>query len=44
MNFREAMLSLQLAADERAGFTLRERQRMARSIEDQAVADLSRTR
>ncbi len=40
MSWREMNLSLQLAAEERAGFVLRERQRMARAIEDQAVAGL----
>ena len=40
MTFREAQLSLQLAAEERAGFVMRERQRMARAIEDRAYAGL----
>ncbi len=40
MNFEEAQLSLQLASEERAGFVMRERQRMARAIEDQAFAGL----
>ena len=40
MTWREMNLSLQLAAEERAGFVLRERQRMARAIEDNATAGL----
>lgn len=40
MNFEEASLSLQLLADERAGFVLRERQRLAHAIDDQAAAGL----
>lgn len=36
MTFRETMLTLQLAAEERLGFVVRERARMAREIEDAA--------
>ena len=40
MTWREMNLSLQLAAEESAGFVMRERQREARALEDQAVAGL----
>ncbi len=38
MTWRETMLTLQLAAEERLGFIMRERQRMEREIEDAAWA------
>ncbi len=41
MSWREMRLSLQLAADERAGFNMRERQRQLIAMQDQAVAGLS---
>jgi hypothetical protein len=34
MTWREAQLTLQLAAEERAGFVMRERARMAKAAED----------
>jgi len=34
MTWREAALSLQVAAEERVGFVMRERARMAREVED----------
>jgi hypothetical protein len=36
MTWREMHLSLQLAAEERAGYLMRERQREAKAIEDAA--------
>lgn len=36
MTFHEAKLSLQLASEERAGFVMRERVRMAKAAEDAA--------
>jgi hypothetical protein len=46
MTFEEANLSLLLAAEERVGFVVRERARIARQIEDamagQSAAALSR--
>lgn len=42
MTWREMQLSLQLAAEERAGFVLRQQQRQALAVEDQAVAGLRR--
>lgn len=36
MTMREAMLSLQLAAEERMGFAMRERERMVREAEEAA--------
>ena len=38
MTWRETMLMLQLAAEERLGFVARERERMARAQEDAAWA------
>lgn len=38
MTFREAVLSLQLLAEERVGFVVRERLRLARRIEDATAA------
>ena len=40
MTWPQMRLSLKLAAEERAGFVMRERQRLAKAIEDQAVAGL----
>lgn len=41
MTWREAALSLQLEAEERTGFVVRERLRMAREAEDRAAAALA---
>ena len=41
MTWRQANLSLQLAAEERIGFIQRERARMAREREDAAYAALA---
>lgn len=41
MTWEEANLSLQLIAEERIGFILRERARMARAQEDAAFAALA---
>lgn len=43
MSFHEALLTLQLAAEERLGFVVRERERMARAIEDAAWAKAAET-
>ncbi len=40
MTWREMNLSLQLAAEERAGFVMRERQREAHARDDQLAAGL----
>ena len=40
MTWREMHLSLQLAAEERAGFVMRERQREAKALEDQMAGAL----
>lgn len=40
MSFREAQLSLQLAAEERLGFVERERLRLAKAREDAAAGAL----
>lgn len=40
MSWREMNLSLQLAAEERAGYNLRRAQREQRAIEDAAMAGL----
>lgn len=41
MTWMEKRLSLRLAAEERAGYTMRERQRIARAQEDAAYASLA---
>ena len=43
MTWRELQLSLQLAAEERVGTVARDRERMARAIEDEAWAQAGST-
>ena len=43
MTWRETLLTLQLAAEERLGFVQRERERMTRAIEDEAWAQAAGT-
>ena len=43
MTWRETLLTLQLAAEERLGYVQRERERMSRAIEDEAWAKAGST-